>query len=271
MRVAAEQPLVGDQRFLDLGVAGQRAFLGDAEALGGLALGGAEVLDAVLGHDARGLLGDGAAKVLVAEGLASWHGAPGSTIRPLRADGPAQSRTTARRSALPGCSGAALAGRQLVEEEILADGVRVARPGPAGPVCASMRAVTSPGGIGRGTSGTPRRPSRMNRTQIGTATLLPSSPSPSECFLVEAHPDRGLEVRVEAVEPGVVRFVGGAGLAADVLAPEHAGAHAGAALDHVRHDVVHEPGVGRRDDARGAPGRGEQRRQLLGRAAGRAS
>ena len=53
---AAEQPVVLGQRVFDLAVLRQHRPVGDAEALGGLALGREEIPDAVFRHDARGFL-----------------------------------------------------------------------------------------------------------------------------------------------------------------------------------------------------------------------
>ena len=66
MAAPAKQALVGLQRRLDLGVTGQQRAVGNAETLGGLALGHAEVADAVLGHEPRGFLRDGGAQVIPA-------------------------------------------------------------------------------------------------------------------------------------------------------------------------------------------------------------
>src|SRR3546814_1396047 len=53
--------------------------------------------------------------------------------------------------------------------------------------------------------------------------------------IVAADPDRGDHPAAEAREPGVAVVVGRAGLAGHVLAAEHPGGGAGAALDHVAH------------------------------------
>ena len=55
--IGREQPLVRDARRLDFGVARQDRGVGDAEPLGGLALGEQEIVHALLAHDARGFLG----------------------------------------------------------------------------------------------------------------------------------------------------------------------------------------------------------------------
>jgi hypothetical protein len=54
-------------RFLDLGVLRQYRKVGDAEALGGLALGDAVVLVPVLDHEPRGLACDGLAHHVAAD------------------------------------------------------------------------------------------------------------------------------------------------------------------------------------------------------------
>jgi hypothetical protein len=67
VRFAAEQALVVGERDLDLAVLRQhRRHVGHAEALGGLALGDEEILHAVLGHDARGLLRQCAPQIVAA-------------------------------------------------------------------------------------------------------------------------------------------------------------------------------------------------------------
>ena len=66
MAAGVEQSLILGQRLFDFGIARQRAAIGDAEALGGLALGGQKVMDAMLRHDARRLLGERAAQIAVA-------------------------------------------------------------------------------------------------------------------------------------------------------------------------------------------------------------
>ena len=62
---------------------GSTRAVGDAEALGRLALGGQEIADAVLGHDARGFLRERAAQVLgaLAALLSSRHQKIGSAAR----------------------------------------------------------------------------------------------------------------------------------------------------------------------------------------------
>src|SRR5688572_21748280 len=64
MAGAAEQTLILRQRVFDLGVLRQHRAVGDAEPLRGLALGGEEIADAVLRHDARGFLRQGPAQIL---------------------------------------------------------------------------------------------------------------------------------------------------------------------------------------------------------------
>ena len=76
MRVGGEQALIFDQRRLDFGVFRQRRAIGDAEALGRLALGQQVIVDAVLAHDARRFLRDRAAQ-LFDTGCGSAHGLPG--------------------------------------------------------------------------------------------------------------------------------------------------------------------------------------------------
>ena len=67
MRVAAEQPLVFHQRFLDLDVLRQyRRPVRDSEPLRGLAFGYEKIPYAVFGHDARGFLCQRAPQVLSA-------------------------------------------------------------------------------------------------------------------------------------------------------------------------------------------------------------
>ena len=66
MTAGVEQTLIFGQRIFDFGIARQRAAVGDAEALGCLALGGQEVMNTVLRHDARRLLCERAAQVAVA-------------------------------------------------------------------------------------------------------------------------------------------------------------------------------------------------------------
>ena len=60
------QRLPGTQLGFDLGVVRQRVGVGGAELLGGLALGEAEVADAILGHHARRQCGDLAPKAAAA-------------------------------------------------------------------------------------------------------------------------------------------------------------------------------------------------------------
>jgi len=67
VRGAAEEALVLGQRALDLTVLRQHGgAVHHPEALGGLALGHQEIADAVLGHEARGFLGQRAPQVLAA-------------------------------------------------------------------------------------------------------------------------------------------------------------------------------------------------------------
>ena len=65
MLVGLVERAVGAQLRLDLVVAGQRLGLGRAELPRRLALGEREVVDAVLGHDARGGGGDARAHAVV--------------------------------------------------------------------------------------------------------------------------------------------------------------------------------------------------------------
>ena len=58
--------------------------------------------------------------------------------------------------------------------------------------------------------------------------------------VVVTHPDHGSEVRVEAAKPGVASVIRGAGLARQVIAPQHQGPAAGAAPDDVAHHVLDE-------------------------------
>ncbi len=65
----------------------------------------------------------------------------------------------------------------------------------------------------------------------------------TEAFrLVIAGPYRGDVVAVVAGEPGVLGFVGGAGLACDICAAQGQGAAAGALLDHIFQDAVEDVG-----------------------------
>ena len=125
-----------------------------------------------------------------------------------------------------------------------------------------MRAVTSPAGIGRARSGWSRNASRMKfdpDRYRGPAAFLALAERP---LLIEPDPDGGDDVAIEAVEPGVARLVGGAGLAGDVAALQRqTGADAGAALDDVGHHVVHDPVILWRDHARRHLRGGQQRRQ----------
>ena len=61
MGIAPEQPLMRAQRGLDLDVLRQHRDIVDAEAIRRLALGLQKILDAVFGHDSRGLLRESAA------------------------------------------------------------------------------------------------------------------------------------------------------------------------------------------------------------------
>jgi hypothetical protein len=60
-----EQALILRQSVLDLGIARQGTGIGNPETLGRLALGGQEIVDAVLDHDARRLLGERAAQIVL--------------------------------------------------------------------------------------------------------------------------------------------------------------------------------------------------------------
>ncbi len=73
---------------------------------------------------------------------------------------------------------------------------------------------------------------------------------PSERSCVESDPDRRDDVAVEAIEPGIVKIVAGAGLAGDVVTIERAGALPGAAPDDIRHHVGQQIGDLRADDLR---------------------
>ena len=64
VRIAVEQALVLAQGRLDFHVFRQHGDIVDAQPVGRLALGLQEILDAVLGHDPRRFLGEGAAQVL---------------------------------------------------------------------------------------------------------------------------------------------------------------------------------------------------------------
>ena len=55
--------------------------------------------------------------------------------------------------------------------------------------------------------------------------------------LIESRPDCRHEIAVEAVEPGVVRIIGGAGLAGDIVAVQHTRCHSRAASNDVRHHI----------------------------------
>ncbi len=61
MAAGGEQALVFGEGGLDLGVARQGAGVLHAQALSGFALGGQKIMYPMLRHDARGLLGEGAA------------------------------------------------------------------------------------------------------------------------------------------------------------------------------------------------------------------
>ncbi|GLQ96866.1 hypothetical protein GCM10007863_12860 [Dyella mobilis] len=58
LAVALEKTLVLAQRLLDFVIAGERLFVEDAQAFGGLAFGVVEVTDAVFAHQSRRFLGD---------------------------------------------------------------------------------------------------------------------------------------------------------------------------------------------------------------------
>jgi hypothetical protein len=66
--LGAEQALVLRECRLDLGVLRQHGEVGDAEALGRLALGEAVVVVPVLDHEPRGLARDGLAHHVAADG-----------------------------------------------------------------------------------------------------------------------------------------------------------------------------------------------------------
>ena len=61
---ATEQPVIFRERVFDLPVLRQHRSVGNAEAFRRLALGGEEIADAMLGHDARGFLRERAPQVL---------------------------------------------------------------------------------------------------------------------------------------------------------------------------------------------------------------
>jgi hypothetical protein len=65
---ATEQAVVFGERVLDLRILRQHRTVGYAESLGGFALGGEEIADAVLRHDARRFLRQRAAQILSAWG-----------------------------------------------------------------------------------------------------------------------------------------------------------------------------------------------------------
>ena len=196
MRVAAEQALVFRQRVLDLGVARQRAVVGDAEALGGLALGGQEVVDAVLGHDARGFLREGAAQVFAAWRIAAWSWQTG-----FRSPQNSGSVAGSRGLAVPG----GRAGRQLIRHEVSLMAVGVIGAGELPGV--RSRCAASPARLasGRGTSrhAAQRLAHEVHPDRHGASAAFLAFAE--RALLVEAHPHRGHQIRVEAVEPGVVR------------------------------------------------------------------
>ena len=61
---AAEQPVILGERVFDLAILRQHRSIGNTETLGGLALGGEEIADAMLRHDPRGFLRERAPQVL---------------------------------------------------------------------------------------------------------------------------------------------------------------------------------------------------------------
>ncbi|MFO1503369.1 MAG: hypothetical protein U1F39_06095 [Steroidobacteraceae bacterium] len=79
MLVAAEQPLICQQRGFDLGVLRQERAFDDAIAFRGLALGKLVILDAMLGHEPGGFLRHRAAQVIGSSRGALGHD-PGDYI-----------------------------------------------------------------------------------------------------------------------------------------------------------------------------------------------
>ena len=73
MRISGEEPLILDQRRLNLGVLGKRRSVGDTQSLSCFAFGQQVIVDAVLAHDARRFLRDCAAQLLNA-GCGPAHG-----------------------------------------------------------------------------------------------------------------------------------------------------------------------------------------------------
>jgi len=95
-------------------------------------------------------------------------------------------------------------------------------------------------------------------------TLLPSSPSPS-AVPDRTPPRRRFEVGIETVEPRCRGTRWSYRFAADVAPAQHQRAPAGAALDHIGHQNIHQPGIGRRDDLWRPPLGTDERDQALGR------
>src|SRR6185312_7349246 len=77
--------------------------------------------------------------------------------------------------------------------------------------------------------------------------------------VVEADPNRGGKVGVEAHEPGIAMVVGGTGFAGQVVAAQGARRGAGAAHDHILHQRGDQVIVAYVDDVRR-----EHRRMLAG-------
>ena len=73
MLVTAEEFQVVTDRLLDFRVAGQGATVSQAQALSGLGLGEAKILDALLDDDASSLLGKHLARTIVADGRSPAH------------------------------------------------------------------------------------------------------------------------------------------------------------------------------------------------------
>ena len=95
--------------------------------------------------------------------------------------------------------------------------------------------------------------------QRGGAAVLASTQGGG---LVEADPDSGHMVAIEAGEPAILLVVGGTGLAAQVIALQRPGAGAGAAVDHVLEHAGQLIGGARIDHLLSLPGLG---RHLAGR------
>src|ERR1700749_4055225 len=71
--IAAEQPLIFDQGFLDLDVLRQHGAIGHAEAFGRFALGDQEITDAMFGHDPCGFLGERTSQMFTADAQSFSH------------------------------------------------------------------------------------------------------------------------------------------------------------------------------------------------------